>query len=660
MRNSLLCSNTRVLLMLLLFLFVTNEIKSQDKTAIDSLLSQLPQQTNDSLFIEKLWEVSFAYESYNLDSAAQYAVKAINHSEKTENNEYLIRSLITYGNILRDKRSHEKADSILQVAEKVCLGSIYEDKYVIFLYNAFGGLKANEGLYTEAADYYLKSLKKADEQNDDHLKATISLDLGVLSAYTGEYEKGLDYFHQSYTYFKETDEGFFIAATTNGLGSMYQLTGDIDSALYYNNIALDYSLKIDNQILAARMYTNLAECYAIQNDYPKALQAHLDALKIKEGRGDWQDIAISKILVGQTYARMSELDKGLQFINEGQLMADTLNLPYIQKSALLAKKESYYLNKKYEKAYDYLQKYHELNDSIYSEDVKLQINELKEKYESEKKDRQLLEQKASLAMSEKKRVQQRNLLLVSVGLLVILAGLVLFTFTYMRQRRKLYNETIANLEKEKELTHLKFVMEGEEKERSRLARELHDGVNGSLGAIKLMASSELKKVSDTSDNLIRINQMLDSVSDEVRDISHNLMPDTLLKLGLNEALQKHINKLSQTDKINVEFQTYGRMDDLDVTVKLAIYRITQELLKNVIKHAKASEGLVQVNRHQNELSLIVEDNGSGFDVFDRAQKKNWGIGLQNIYNRVEILGGIIDIQSSLDAGTSININIPLN
>ncbi|MBS2099283.1 tetratricopeptide repeat-containing sensor histidine kinase [Carboxylicivirga linearis] len=660
MRNYLLRSNTRVLLLILLFLFAANQIKSQDKSVIDSLLNQLPKQTNDSLFIEKLWEVSFAYESYNLDSAAQYALKAINHSKRTENNEYLIRSLITYGNILRDKRSQEKADSILQVAEKVCVGSVYEDNYAFFLFNAIGGLKTNEGKYTEAIEYYLKALKKAELLGDEYYKAATSLDLGVLCAYTDEYDKGLNYYYDSYQYFKEIDDGYFIAASANGLGSIYQLTGEIDSALYYNNIALDYSLKIDNQILAARMYTNLAECYAIQNDYSKSLQAHLDALKIKEGRGDWQDIAISKILVGQTYARMGELAKGLRFIDEGQLMADTLNLPYIQKSALLAKKESYYLNKKYEKAYDYLQKYHELNDSIYSEDVKLQIKELEEKYESEKKDKQLLEQKASLAMSEKKRVQQRNLLLVSVGLLVILAGLVVFTFAYMRQRRKLYNETIANLEKEKELTQLKFVMEGEEKERSRLARELHDGVNGSLGAIKLMASSELKKASDTSDNLIRINQMLDSVSDEVRDISHNLMPDTLLKLGLDEALLKHINKLSETDKINVDFQSYGRMDDLDVTVKLAIYRITQELLKNIIKHAKASEGLVQVNRHQNELSLIVEDNGKGFDVFDRAQKKNWGIGLQNIYNRVEILGGIIDIQSSLDAGTSININLPLN
>lgn len=660
MKNNLPRYNTQWVLFLILFWFSVHIIKSQENSVIDSLLRQLPKQTNDSLYIEKLWEISFAYESYNLDSAAQYAIQSINHSKKSENNEYLIRSFITYGNILMNKRSHEMSDSVFREAEKICIGSPYEDEYAVFLFMAFGALKTNEGVYVEATDYYIKALNKAEYLEDDYFKAAISMDLGVLCSYTGEYKKGLDYYNNSYRYFKEIDDGYFIAASSNGLGSIYQLTGDIDSALYYNKIALDYSLKIDNQILAARMYTNLAECYAIQEDYPKSLRAHLDAFQIKEGRGDLQDIAISKVLIGQTYARIGELDKGLQFIDEGQLMADTLNLPYVKKSALLAKKESYYFNKQYRQAYSYLQKYYELQDSIYSEDVKIQINELKEKFESEKKDKQLLEQKASLALSEKKRGQQRNLLIIIAGLLLVLVGVVVFTFAYMRQRRKLYNETIANLEKERELTHLKFVMEGEEKERSRLARELHDGVNGSLGAIKLMASSELKKVGEASDNLMRINQMLDSVSDEVRDISHNLMPDTLLKLGLNEALQNHINKLSQTDKIHFDFQIYGSMDDLDVTVKLAIYRITQELLKNILKHARASEGLVQVNRHQNELSLIVEDNGKGFDVFDRAQKKNWGIGLQNIYNRVEILGGVIDIQSSLDAGTAININIPLN
>jgi signal transduction histidine kinase len=217
-----------------------------------------------------------------------------------------------------------------------------------------------------------------------------------------------------------------------------------------------------------------------------------------------------------------------------------------------------------------------------------------------------------------------------------------------------------NLEKEKELKSLKYIIEGEEKERSRLARELHDGVNGSLGAIKLMADSGKANKNDGNENIEKIKSLIDQVSTEVRDISHNLMPDVITQYGLIQAIESYLERIRGSDRLKTDFQHYADFGDIDNSIKVTVYRIVQELTRNIIKHSGATECLIQINRHESNLSLVVEDNGGGFDVFEHSHvEKPEGIGLQSIYSRINLMDGKIDIQSELNSGTSVNIDIPL-
>ena len=366
------------------------------------------------------------------------------------------------------------------------------------------------------------------------------------------------------------------------------------------------------------------------------------------------------MLLGACYARQHQLIKGLQLLDSSIVNFNKIIEPSGTIDALYYKHKAYLDNNKYKDALQAFKTYIDLKDSIASKQNKTNIEDLKLKYDTERKDRQLIEQ--SLTMTEQEHVLSRHRWII-ITILLVLAGtvsIVIFLFIYLRQRKNNYQVNLEKLKKEKEVVSLKFLMEGEERERSRIARELHDGVNGGLAAIKLVTGCEIKNQTTENENLLKISSMLDNMSDEVREISHNLMPEGILRSGLPETINSHVDKINKCDGIQLDFQAYGDMNQLDMEVKMAVFRIIQELIKNMLKHANATEGLIQLNKHEKELSLVVEDNGVGFDVFEKAKTYTMGIGLKNIFHRVEVLNGTVDVQSESGSGTTVCIDIPLN
>ena len=196
-------------------------------------------------------------------------------------------------------------------------------------------------------------------------------------------------------------------------------------------------------------------------------------------------------------------------------------------------------------------------------------------------------------------------------------------------------------------------MQGEEKERGRIARELHDGIGGILSAAMMRftsASQENETILQTAsfrDGMC----LLDDMGDEIRKTAHNLMPEVLLKQPLPDAIRTYCNFVQQENTVRINFQSFGSFDNLAQSSKLNIYRIVQELLKNVIKHSGASTVLVQLLINEHLLTVTVEDNGVGFDT--DALKK--GIGLHNLQTRVSSMQGHLTVESGAEKGTSVYI-----
>jgi two-component system NarL family sensor kinase len=258
------------------------------------------------------------------------------------------------------------------------------------------------------------------------------------------------------------------------------------------------------------------------------------------------------------------------------------------------------------------------------------------------------------------KIQQKNSLnYFLIGASAILVLLALLLYRNFKQKQKLQQQRISELETQQQLTATEAVLKGEEQERTRLAKDLHDGLGGMLSGIKYSLNTMKENQIMTPENtqaFERSIDMLDSSLREMRRVAHNMMPETLVKFGLDTALMDFCNDINQSGALNVTYQSVG-LDKatVDQRIAITIYRIVQELLTNTMKHAAAKNAIVQVTKINNVLSITVEDDGKGFDTGILKQSK--GIGWSNIQNRVEFLKGKLDVNSQPGEGTSVLIEL---
>ncbi|MGB2704389.1 MAG: sensor histidine kinase, partial [Chitinophagaceae bacterium] len=214
---------------------------------------------------------------------------------------------------------------------------------------------------------------------------------------------------------------------------------------------------------------------------------------------------------------------------------------------------------------------------------------------------------------------------------------------------------------EKQLAATEAVLQGEEQERTRLAKDLHDGLGGMLSGIKYSFQTMKGNLIMTPDNaqaFERSMDMLDSSIKEMRRVAHNMMPEALVKFGLETALKDFCNDINQSGALQINYQSIGMENaKVEQTTAVTIYRIVQELINNTMKHASAKTAIVQLSKVGNEISVTVEDDGIGFNPVILQGTK--GIGWSNIQSRVEYLKGKLDVQSEPGKGTSVHIELSI-
>jgi signal transduction histidine kinase len=289
---------------------------------------------------------------------------------------------------------------------------------------------------------------------------------------------------------------------------------------------------------------------------------------------------------------------------------------------------------------------------------------LQTKYETEEKDKEIAQQEVTILKSQR----QRNSLLGGILGLVLLGG---FTITWLRrkhaferqltqQEKALQREKIQKLQQEQKIMALDYILEGEEKERRRIAKDLHDSLGSLLTSAKLQLTQTFKDVAAFAENLnlVKAQEIISEATEEVRRISHDMMPDALVNLGLRVAIEDLVSGIHNPEDLSVSTYFFDiQEDDLSDQQQLGLYRIVQELTQNVLKHAHASQLVIQLSQEDKTLQLLVEDDGTGFDPANLEKQE--GIGLKNIRSRVQYLGGSISIDSKQDGPTVFQIEIPM-
>ena len=256
--------------------------------------------------------------------------------------------------------------------------------------------------------------------------------------------------------------------------------------------------------------------------------------------------------------------------------------------------------------------------------------------------------------------QQRIIYAVIIFLLLSLLLIAYLIAKNNKRKHILTEQKLIQLQQEKELEASRTILKVQEEERGRVAKDLHDGLGGMLSGIKLnlsaMKGNVILQEQDAGLFAKSIDQ-LDAAISEMRRVAHNMMPESLLKFGLAQAIQDYCDSMNESKVVQVRFEVFGLNGRLENSTEIVLYRIVQELVNNVIKHAHAQNIIIQLVKNDNALTLTVEDNGKGFDVKTIENIK--GFGLSNIQSRVDYLKGNLEIDSKANIGTSFYITIPV-
>lgn len=626
---------------------------AQDEHKKDSLLNLLPGAKNDSARIILLIRVSGLYATANFDSSLLYMNKAkdlANEKGITDCDPYINTAFTQHYYYNNDyKKSIEYTLKNLVIAQET-----RDDKLLAKTYNNLAAIYNHFGNYKSAIDYALKCLALSERTKDSASFPIRNLTASNTYYNLKQFDKAILYSKRAVEFGRQFNNPYAVMMGLNNMGASYSGEHKTDTAIAIFVQQLDLAQKEEDVVNVCYALINLCQDHFSNNNlagvekYSAMLSKVATEIPDKTTIAEIYNVYALKHLLKKEYALAKiQLDSGIALAKK-ENATDPLGNLYQTYSKL------YFTQSKIREAEDYYYKYDSLQSAANLKELNFYIEDLGIRYETEKKENLLKLQHAQL--------KQKNNLIYFLGTgAIALLVISLLSYRNYRHRQKLQQAKIDELETEKQLAATAAVLKGEEQERTRLAKDLHDGLGGMLSGIKYSLSSMKGNLVMTPDNVQAFERsidMLDSSIKEMRRVAHNMMPEILLKYGLDAALKEFCSEIDSSGIIQVNYQAVG-VDNLimEQTTAVTIYRIVQELVNNVLRHANAQNVLVQLHQYAQEklLAVTVEDDGTGFDT--GILNRSGGIGWQNIQNRVEFLKGRVDTQSSPGKGTSVMIEI---
>ncbi|WP_194551602.1 tetratricopeptide repeat protein [Zobellia nedashkovskayae] len=539
---------------------------------------------------------------------------------------------------------HEKG---LEIAKK-CNNQTLQ---IIHL-NKLGAANRRTAKIKTAIDYYEESMKIAENfQNPSyetliHIGRTIN-SMGSAHLILKQYNKSIVYYEKALKIQDSLNNKLGLAINNQNIGFANEELGNLDVAFEFYEKSLGYNEEIDSDLGRVICKNSIGRIYIKKGEYEKAEKIIELLVPLVRKTEDQFHIASVIINYGWVNLKLGNLDFAVKYLEEGLEISKKfeLQLSLVETYVLLSDLES--LKGNNEEALDLYKKSVSQREKVVNDQNISYLNELTQQLENEKKNNQLQNLANQNKIAEMRITQKQNMM--SILIVSLLFGSILLWFSF-NQRQKRMQQQLVSIEREQEVKTLESLMEGEEKERLRIAKELHDGVNGDLSAIKFKLSSLLEMNNTVIKEAVT---MIDNSCEQVRAISHNLVPPSLKDFNLLEAVEEYCQSMDSIHEPEVNFQQVGEDINLDKKQEANLFRIVQELVTNSIKHAEGNEINVQLSHLKNTLQLTVEDNGKGFDP---KTVKSDGIGMQNVQSRVDYLNATMDFVSN-EKGTSYTITM---
>ncbi len=528
----------------------------------------------------------------------------------------------------------------------------------------YGSIYTYKANYPEATKYFLRAIEIAEKKGLNKLQQKALLGLTRISLGQKKNDEALKYVLQSVEIEKKFPDEDKRAENFVSLATVYSFRKEPEMAKKYFDIAYAIYEKNNLQYPMAHILVEYSNIYYEQDSVLKAAEIQLKAKKILDiVAPNSLTSAYNMMYMAENYFEIAQSDSLIQEINgEGipktkAALLDTAQVYYklclektkttnasvfLTASGLLSDLQAF--RGDYKSAYQNLQYKFKFNDSLFSQKNKNAIAKL----ESEKE--------VFLLTNENQKKTTLNKILIGSACALLIIGFL--GYRNFKNRQQLQQAKISELEKDKQLMAVDAMLQGQEAERSRIAKDLHDGLGGMLSGVKLSFVNMKENMVMNPESVTAFENsilQLDATISELRKVAHNLMPEALVKFGLKNALLDYCNTMQLSSKVSIGYEQLGAERELGNTADLNIYRIVQELISNAIKHGNPTKIMVQLTKTNNKILITVEDDGKGFNKSQATEKD--GMGIKSVQQRVDYFKGNMDIDTAAGNGTSINIEL---
>ena len=666
------------------------------------------------------------YMTFNNMEKALSNYKEVEILVKKYNKEAILTNLYTsMGNLYSDW--NKSAESIAYHNKAIEIGLKYNNKKSVGMaYNNLGTEYIQNGNLVKATEYLLKGIAIREEINDQKGIANMSMNLSVLFKELKKYDDAITYGNNAIAIFKTLGLPIDVGKVYVNFGLIANRQKNYPLAEKYFDDAIKLFKGTTYTKGLAAAYNNRGLVLKNQNKINEALANYQASYELALSTKNKQLQAISLTELGDLAMMNKDYVASENYLLQSLKIAQEIQYLELEKDANETLANLYKEKGDYEKAYVYQIKFSSISDSMLAKDKIKIIENVKGKYETEKKqlkinllsksdsikslqienqridiidnllnisnqklaisiadlqlkengliikskeetilqnklDAQQKQQRIAQLSNEKKikelELTKKNNAIIGISVFTLLLALSGYLF-YQRKQTQQQAMLQQEIFKQQDIA-MQGILEAEEKERKRIASDLHDGVGQLMSAawLNLKAFNEQATLTPEGQQLFDKSLVLvDESCKEVRSVSHNMMPNALLKKGLVNAVREFIQQISG-NKLSINLQTDGLQKPIANHIEMVLYRVIQESVNNVIKHAEASNLDISINQEIDGIDVMIEDNGKGFDAGKAVA--NDGIGLNNIKNRVQYLKGTVEWNTAPGNGTLVAIHIPI-
>lgn len=630
-----------------ILLAVTADSQSQNIASIDSLEKMLPTVSGQAK-AATLYELVYSYLRVDVKKARIYnqQVRQILSDEK---NAVSLAYLNMAAGIFASRSGN--LDSAIIFLNEAKSQAIKSDAHrpLVRTYASLGHAFISSGKPERGLENMYEGLKVLDQHPDKEMELKLRTNVAWAYLELKQFRNCIKYGLESLKVMEGTEYEWIALYTYNNVAVSYGQLGRIDSARYYIDKGIK-AAEANNDIQSlANGYFILGTIYSNAGRYAEAIDQYLKARPYREKVGNPLFIVSDLYTISDLYYKTKEYKKGVAAADEALRLAEKYNLTLKFEGTYESLARNYEGMGDFKNASKYFRLWAAAKDSVYKNSSANAIAEMQTRFDTEKKEQQLVIQTSELRRKEAE-LQITYLTIAGMLIIFIFAALILFLVRSRIQKKR------QALMKE---AQIRATIESQENERRRFAQDLHDGMGQLISALRLTIHSlDNPGGQSAATHFSKAETLLNDMHQEIRSIAFNLMPQTLVKNGVLPALKEVINRLSSSN-IDINISSFEVPDRLDQLKEIALYRILQEWLNNVIKYSNATHIDIQFVGHANELTVVLEDDGDGFDP--KLLRESEGHGWKNIQSRISFLQASLYLDTQPGRkGTSLTINIPLS